>query len=53
MTYIYIYIYIYLRIAFENIHFIPRLGDFLVLTSSRISCICLCVYFLTRQGGVN
>ena len=51
--YIYIYIHVYLRIVFENIDFIPRLGDFLVLTSSRVSCICLCVYILTKKGGVN
>jgi len=50
---IYIYTYIYLRIFFENINSIPRFGDFLVLTSSRVSCICLCVYILTRKGGVK
>jgi len=50
---IYIYIYVYLRIVFESITFIPRLGDFLVLTSSRVSCICWYVYILTRKEGVN
>ena len=50
---IYTYIYIYLRIIFENINFIPRLADFLVLTSSRVSCMCLCVYILTQKSEVN
>jgi len=49
--YIYIFIYIYLHIVFENINFIPGLGNFLVFTSSLVSCICLCVYILTRKRG--
>ena len=37
--------------VFENINFISRLGDYLVLTSSRVSCICWCVYILTSKEG--
>ena len=46
-------IYIYLRIVFENTNFIPRLGNFLVLTSSCVSCMCLCVYILTQKSEIN
>ena len=49
----YVYIYIYIRIGFENINFIPRPGTFVVQTSSRVSCICLCEYILTKKGGVK
>ena len=47
--------YIYLRIVFENIHFIPRLGDFLAEWYSPLPVYhvyVICIY-PNEEGGIK